>query len=59
MYVLSCFHSFYRTFLETEVANNKARSDLYEKMVKIDPTAPTPEELEAKAITKLRYMQVC
>ena len=46
-----------RTFLETEVANNKARSDLYEKMVKVDPTAPTPEELETKAITKLRYMQ--
>lgn len=50
--------SLYRTFLETEVANNKARSDLYEKMIKVDPTAPTPEELETKAITKLRYMQV-
>ncbi|XP_035218983.1 inositol-trisphosphate 3-kinase homolog isoform X1 [Stegodyphus dumicola] len=46
-----------RTFLESEVENNKARSDLYEKMVKVDPTAPTPEEKENKAITKLRYMQ--
>ncbi|XP_055938778.1 inositol-trisphosphate 3-kinase homolog isoform X2 [Argiope bruennichi] len=46
-----------RTFLESEVENTKARNDLYEKMVKVDPTAPTPEELETKAITKLRYMQ--
>lgn len=48
-----------RTFSESEVANNKARTDLYDKMIKVDPTAPTPEELETKAITKLRYMQVC
>ncbi|XP_054722634.1 inositol-trisphosphate 3-kinase homolog [Uloborus diversus] len=46
-----------RTFLESEVENAKARSDLYEKMLKVDPTAPTAEELETKAITKLRYMQ--
>ncbi|GIY48724.1 inositol-trisphosphate 3-kinase homolog [Caerostris darwini] len=46
-----------RTFLESEVENTKARPDLYEKMVKVDPTAPTSEELEAKAISKLRYMQ--
>lgn len=47
-----------RTFLESEVENAKARSDLYEKMIKVDPSAPTAEELETKAITKLRYMQV-
>lgn len=46
-----------RTFLESEVENTKARSDLYEKMIKVDPNAPTSEELQTKAITKLRYMQ--
>ncbi|RWS01272.1 inositol-trisphosphate 3-kinase A-like isoform X1 [Dinothrombium tinctorium] len=45
-----------RTFLESEVNNSKARSDLYEKMIKIDPEAATPEENEIRAITKLRYM---
>jgi 1D-myo-inositol-triphosphate 3-kinase len=47
-----------RTFLESEVKNPALRSDLYEKMVKIDPTAPTEEEHSQGAITKLRYMQV-
>ncbi|XP_013793362.2 inositol-trisphosphate 3-kinase homolog, partial [Limulus polyphemus] len=46
-----------RTFLESEVQNSKARSDLYQKMVKIDPNAPTPEERESGTVTKLRYMQ--
>ncbi|XP_071541518.1 inositol-trisphosphate 3-kinase homolog isoform X2 [Panulirus ornatus] len=45
-----------RTFLESEVSNTKARKDLYEKMIKVDATAPTKEEHEAKAVTKLRYM---
>lgn len=45
-----------RTFLESEVTNNKARNDLYLKMMKVDSSAPSPEEHEAKAITKLRYM---
>ncbi|KAK4326925.1 hypothetical protein Pmani_002580 [Petrolisthes manimaculis] len=45
-----------RTFLESEVSNTKARKDLYEKMIKVDASAPTPEEHEAKAVTKLRYM---
>uniref|UniRef100_T1JEJ5 Kinase n=1 Tax=Strigamia maritima TaxID=126957 RepID=T1JEJ5_STRMM len=45
-----------RTFAESEVTNTKARADLYQKMVKIDPTAPTTEENEAKAVTKLHYM---
>ncbi|KAK8729339.1 hypothetical protein OTU49_008773 [Cherax quadricarinatus] len=45
-----------RTFLEFEVSNTKARKDLYEKMIKVDGKAPTPEEHEAKAVTKLRYM---
>ncbi|XP_042216571.1 inositol-trisphosphate 3-kinase homolog isoform X2 [Homarus americanus] len=45
-----------RTFLESEVSNKKARKDLYEKMIKVDVTAPNSEECEAKAVTKLRYM---
>ncbi|XP_075220169.1 inositol-trisphosphate 3-kinase-like protein [Lycorma delicatula] len=46
-----------RTFLESEVQNSSLRPDLYLKMVSLDPTAPTPEEHAAKAVTKLRYMQ--
>ena len=46
-----------RTFLEDEVSNAHARSDLYEKMVRLDPNAPTEAEHEARAVTKLRYMQ--
>lgn len=46
-----------RTFLEDEVSNARARSDLYEKMVRLDPNAPTEAEHAARAVTKLRYMQ--
>ena len=46
-----------RTFLESEVSNNKRRADLYQKMVAIDPTEPTEEEHQTGEITKLRYMQ--
>ncbi|KAJ0180590.1 hypothetical protein K1T71_003994 [Dendrolimus kikuchii] len=46
-----------RTFLEDEVSNAHARSDLYEKMVRLDPNAPTECEHAARAVTKLRYMQ--
>uniref|UniRef100_A0A7S0EDQ0 Kinase n=1 Tax=Hanusia phi TaxID=3032 RepID=A0A7S0EDQ0_9CRYP len=45
-----------RTFLETEVLNEKRRMDLLAKMVKIDPNEPTEEEKQL-GITKLRYMQ--
>ncbi|KAL3854334.1 hypothetical protein ACJMK2_013608 [Sinanodonta woodiana] len=45
-----------RTFLESEVKNPSLRKDLYEKMVSLDPGAPSEEERENKAITKLRYM---
>lgn len=45
-----------RTFLESEVSNTKARTDLYEKMIKVDASAPTTEEHQARAVTKLRYM---
>ncbi|KAG6442641.1 inositol-trisphosphate 3-kinase homolog isoform X2 [Manduca sexta] len=46
-----------RTFLEDEVSNAHARGDLYEKMVRLDPNAPTETEHLARAVTKLRYMQ--
>lgn len=47
-----------RTFLESEVKNPVLRKDLYEKMVAIDPNAPTETENADQSITKLRYMQV-
>ncbi|XP_038215908.1 inositol-trisphosphate 3-kinase homolog isoform X2 [Zerene cesonia] len=46
-----------RTFLEDEVSNARARADLYEKMIRLDPNAPTEAEHAARAVTKLRYMQ--
>ncbi|CAH1953823.1 unnamed protein product [Acanthoscelides obtectus] len=46
-----------RTFLESEVTNKVARPDLYQKMIAIDPHAPTEEEHNQQAVTKLRYMQ--
>lgn len=45
-----------RTFSENEVSNTTLREDLYKKMVAVDPNAPTTEEHQRKAITKLRYM---
>lgn len=46
----------FRTFSENEVSNTTLREDLYKKMIAIDPQAPTAEEHQRKAITKLRYM---
>ncbi|XP_066590999.1 inositol-trisphosphate 3-kinase homolog isoform X2 [Prorops nasuta] len=46
-----------RTFLESEVSKTKARSDLYQKMIAVDPDAPTEQEHQSQAVTKLRYMQ--
>lgn len=46
-----------RTFLEGEVKNPTRRNDLYQKMIKIDPSEPTEDENKEKAVTKLRYMQ--
>ncbi|XP_029032959.1 inositol-trisphosphate 3-kinase homolog isoform X2 [Osmia bicornis bicornis] len=46
-----------RTFLESEVSKTIARPDLYQKMIAVDPNAPTKQEHEQRAVTKLRYMQ--
>ncbi|XP_015785817.1 inositol-trisphosphate 3-kinase homolog isoform X2 [Tetranychus urticae] len=47
-----------RTFLEDEVSNGEPRADLYEKMIKLDPSALSEAEKQVKAITKLKYMQL-
>ncbi|XP_042296505.1 inositol-trisphosphate 3-kinase B-like [Sceloporus undulatus] len=50
-----------RTYLEEEFGKaqqrSTARQDLYQKMVKVDPFAPTAQEHSLGAVTKPRYMQ--
>ncbi|XP_054889864.1 inositol-trisphosphate 3-kinase B [Poeciliopsis prolifica] len=50
-----------RTFQEEELTKARTkpnlRSDMYQKMVKVDPSAPTAEEHEQKGVTKWRYLQ--
>ncbi|XP_078389096.1 inositol-trisphosphate 3-kinase A-like [Cetorhinus maximus] len=50
-----------RTYLEEEVASSRQklslRKDLYQKMNKVDPKAPTEEEHGQGGVTKVRYMQ--
>nr|XP_008123644.1 PREDICTED: inositol-trisphosphate 3-kinase B [Anolis carolinensis] len=48
-----------RTYLEEELCKGqqRPRRDLYQKMVKVDPLAPSPEERSQGAVTKPRYMQ--
>ncbi|XP_052058675.1 inositol-trisphosphate 3-kinase C-like isoform X2 [Mytilus californianus] len=50
-----------RTYLEEELVKAKEkpkpRKDMYQKMVEVDPSAPTPEEHKQKSIIKPRYMQ--
>ncbi|XP_045639570.1 inositol-trisphosphate 3-kinase C [Ursus americanus] len=50
-----------RTYLEEELVKARERprprKDMYEKMVAVDPRAPTPEEHAQGAVTKPRYMQ--
>lgn len=49
-----------RTYLEDELAKAKEkpklRKDMFEKMIQIDPSAPTDEESRLKGVTKPRYM---
>ncbi|XP_044061072.1 inositol-trisphosphate 3-kinase B [Siniperca chuatsi] len=50
-----------RTYQEEELINARAkstlRSDMYQKMVQIDPSAPSAEEHAQKGVTKWRYLQ--
>ncbi|XP_071394707.1 inositol-trisphosphate 3-kinase B-like [Centroberyx affinis] len=50
-----------RTYLEEELTKARKkpslRPDMYQKMIEVDPAAPTPEEHEQQAVTKPRYMQ--
>ncbi|XP_017557424.1 inositol-trisphosphate 3-kinase Cb [Pygocentrus nattereri] len=50
-----------RTYLEEELVKArerpKLRKDMYEKMVAVDPDAPSPEERAQQAVLKPRYMQ--
>ncbi|XP_071979720.1 inositol-trisphosphate 3-kinase C-like [Engystomops pustulosus] len=50
-----------RTYLEEELVKArekpKLRKDMYEKMIAVDPEAPTEEEHRQRAILKPRYMQ--
>nr|XP_046229118.1 inositol-trisphosphate 3-kinase B isoform X2 [Scatophagus argus]XP_046229119.1 inositol-trisphosphate 3-kinase B isoform X2 [Scatophagus argus] len=50
-----------RTYLEEELTKARKkpspRPDMYQKMIEVDPDAPTPEENQQKVVTKPRYMQ--
>ncbi|XP_056284576.1 inositol-trisphosphate 3-kinase B isoform X1 [Pseudoliparis swirei] len=50
-----------RTYLEEELTKARKkpspRPDMYQKMIEVDPDAPTPEEVLQKVVTKPRYMQ--
>ncbi|XP_016324774.1 inositol-trisphosphate 3-kinase B-like [Sinocyclocheilus anshuiensis] len=50
-----------RTYLEEELTKARKkpslRADMYQKMIEVDPDAPTAQEREQKAVTKPRYMQ--
>ncbi|XP_060816609.1 inositol-trisphosphate 3-kinase B isoform X3 [Bombus pascuorum] len=49
-----------RTYLESELAKAKERpklrKDMYEKMIQVDPSAPSAEERRVQGVTKPRYM---
>ncbi|KAF4098621.1 inositol-trisphosphate 3-kinase C [Onychostoma macrolepis] len=50
-----------RTYLEEELRKAREspqpRKDMYEKMIAVDPDAPTEEERSQQAVLKTRYMQ--
>lgn len=54
-------HTLYSTYLEEELCiareRPQPRKDMYEKMVAVDPEAPTSQERAQQAVLKTRYMQ--
>lgn len=54
----NALNSFSRTYLEEELAKAKEkpklRKDMYEKMIAVDPGAPSEEEHRLRAVTKPR-----
>uniref|UniRef100_A0A3Q3WM39 Kinase n=1 Tax=Mola mola TaxID=94237 RepID=A0A3Q3WM39_MOLML len=47
-----------RTYLEEELLiSREPRKDMYEKMIAVDPEAPTAQERAQQAVLKTRYMQ--
>lgn len=54
-------HTLYSTYLEEELCiareRPQPRKDMYEKMVAVDPEAPTTQERAQQAVLKTRYMQ--
>lgn len=54
-------HTLYSTYLEEELCTARERpqprKDMYEKMVAVDPEAPTTQEHAQQAVLKTRYMQ--
>lgn len=59
--MLSFNFSLIRTYLEEELMKARERprlrKDMYEKMVAVDPGAPTEQERAQQAVLKPRYMQ--
>lgn len=60
-HLLPVFFYCLRTYLEEELTKARKkpspRPDMYQKMIEVDPEAPTSEENDQKAVTKPRYMQ--
>eukprot|EP00931_Biecheleriopsis_adriatica_P078483 TRINITY_DN51946_c0_g1_i1.p1 TRINITY_DN51946_c0_g1~~TRINITY_DN51946_c0_g1_i1.p1 ORF type:complete len:464 (+),score=98.30 TRINITY_DN51946_c0_g1_i1:67-1458(+) len=46
-----------RSFTEEEAKNTKLRSDLYKRLIALDPCFPSEEENKARACTKYRWMR--
>lgn len=47
-----------RCFAESELQSTKSRSDLFERLLKMDASEVTPEEHASHAITKARWMDI-